>query len=203
MHRRISHAVALVTGGIALTVSVASAACSLAPTDPVRIKQMMATEIAYRLGLRPYQIPLNSITQPQLHTPLGLEQDCSGLGAFHHSAGFRIAEFPSPVPGPGPLPPGPSPRPGPHPGPGPHPWPGPGPDPTPWPHPRPHPAPGPGPGPWPTPVPGPHPGPDPFVDTTAAAPSQGSLRCVYEGVAVVLGYGYASPVAVNYQRYCR
>lgn len=172
MQPKISHLAAALVGTVAALASASSMACTIAPTNPMRIKQMMANEIAHRLGMRPQQIPLNAISQPQLHTPLGLGADCSGLGAYHYSSGFRVGpqSWPQPWPGPGS---------GPGPGPGPGPWPGSGADPDPD-HLQP-PRPGPG-RPWPDRRPG---------------------RCAYEGVAVVLGYAYSSPVAVHFERRCR
>ncbi|MEG0001150.1 MAG: hypothetical protein RR928_01535 [Comamonas sp.] len=168
MQPKISHLATALVGAVAALASVSGMACTLAPANPVRIKQLMANEIAHRLGLRPQQIPFDAITEPRLITPLGLGADCSGLGAYHHSAGFRIRQ-------PGRQGPGPGPEPGPGPGPGP--WPGTGPDGGP----RPGWPPGGGPRPW---------------------PGQGQ-QCVYEGAVVVLGYGYSSPVSVNFERRCR
>lgn len=202
MQRKISHCAALVVGVVTVMATASSMACSLAPQDPVRIKQAMAREIAYRLGVRPQQIPLSAITQPRLHTPLGLGADCGGLAAYHHSAGFRWGEGGQSGPGPGPWPgPHPRPRPDPRPDPAPGPWPGSGP----WPGPHP----GPPPGPWP----GPGPAPEPIgANDASALPVHGAQpwpgnrpprrQCFYEGVAVVLGYGHNSPVAVNFQRQC-
>ncbi len=153
MQPKISHLATALVGAVAALASVSGMACTLAPANPVRIKQLMANEIAHRLGLRPQQIPFDAITEPRLITPLGLGADCSGLGGYHHSAGFRIRQ-----PGPGP-------------------WPGTGPDGGP----RPGWPPGGGPRPW---------------------PGQGQ-QCVYEGAVVVLGYGYSSPVSVNFERRCR
>ncbi len=177
MDPQISHVVAALAGAAAVLASASSAACSLAPTDPIQIKQMMAREIAHRLGIKPQQVPLHDISQPQLHTPFPLGADCSGLGAFHHSAGFRWSEAGQPASVPGP-------------------WPGPWPKPWPWADPR---KPWPGPGPVPEPQ---------GAAKLAAEPENPSFRhpqrhCTYEGVAVVLGYGYSSPVAVNFERRCR
>lgn len=168
MQPKISHLAAVLLGAAAALASASSIACTLAPTNPVRIKQMMANEIAHRLGMRPQEIPLSVITQPQLHTPLGLGADCSGLGAYHHTAGFRISQA----------------------GPGQGPRPRPRPDPSPWPRPRPDPWPG-------GPDRQPRPGPD------SPWPERNPSRCAYEGVAVVLGYDYSSPVAVHFERRCR
>lgn len=156
MNHKIKPFAAALVGAAAVLVSASSAACSLAPPDPIRIKQMMAREIAHRLGMRPQQIELNAITQPRLLTPFALGADCSGLGTYHHSAGFRVGQS------------RPWPDRGPDTGPdtGPAPWPGHGPDVGRRPWPRAHP------------------------------------QCVYEGVAVVLGYDYSSPVAVNFERRC-
>ncbi len=175
MYPRISHLAAVLVGGAGIAASTAGMACSLAPTDPIRIQQMMAREIAHRLGMRPQQVPLHALSQPQLHSPFPLGADCSGLGALHHSAGFRWSEAGQPEPGP---------------------WPGPWPKPWPWPDPR---------KPWP----GPGSAPEPRgAENLASEPEHPSLRrpqtqCTYEGVAVVLGYGYSSPVAVNFERRCR
>lgn len=173
MQPKVSPLAAVLLGAAAALVSASSFACTLATANPARIKQMMANEIAHRLGMRPQEIPLSAITQPQLHTPLGLGADCSGLGAYHHTAGFRIGH--SAAPGQGPRP-----RPGPGPGPGP--WPGPRPRPDPWPG-------------------GPDRQPRPGPDTPW--PDRNPSRCAYEGVAVVLGYDYSSPVAVHFESRCR
>lgn len=126
----------------------AGQACSLVPVDTLRIKQLMAKEIGFRLGLGTRQFPVSAITTPQLHTPFGLDSLCRGLGSFHYSAGFRYAQG--------------------------------------WRI---------GPGPW---LPGmPQPEPDP-----AAPPWPPYAQCSYEGVAVVLGYGESSPVAVHFTRNC-
>lgn len=166
--------------GAAATLATASGfACTIAPTHPMRIKQLMAQEIAHRLGLRPQQISLDSITTPQLITPLGLGADCSGLGAYHHTAGFRVLE-----------------------GKGPGPWPSPGAGPAPWPRPAPAPSPDAGPDPDHEPDHEPVPGLG-SLPRPGYRPAPWPLRCVYEGVAVVLGHGYSSPVAVNFERRCR
>ena len=189
MQAKIRHLAVVLVGAAATLATASGIACTIAPTSPHRIKQMMANEIAHRVGMRPQQIPLDAITTPKLITPLGLGSDCSGLGAYHHSAGFRVWD--------GSRAPGPWPRPEPGPGPGPDPeWPprpfpgtGPAPDPDPDPDHLPVPGVGPRPGfhPRPFPRPSPHP----------------RQHCVYEGVAVVLGHGYSSPVAVNFERRCR
>ncbi|MCT9812680.1 hypothetical protein N0K08_18775 [Acidovorax sp. Be4] len=150
MSQKISYLAVALLGTVTTLVSVSSAACSLQPTDPVRIKQMMAKEIAFRLGTSPQRIPLAAISQPELHTPYPLGADCSGLATYHHSAGFRLGEVSQSESRP-----------------------------RPWPHPRP----------WPYPFPYP-------------PPSSGT-QCSFEGVAVVLGYGYSSPVAVHFERKCR
>lgn len=196
MKTRIRHLAAVLVGAAATLATASGIACTIAPTHPTRIKQMMANEIAHRLGLRPHQISLDSITTPQLVTPFGLGADCSGLGAYHHTAGFRIWEGARP---PGPWP---KPEPGPGPGPGPEwpprPFPGPGLAPDPDPDPDHLPVPGPGAGSPPDFGPGRLPGG--FRPRPDHHPRP---HCVYEGVAVVLGYGYSSPVAVNYERRCR
>ncbi len=154
MDHTIRHFTAVLLGAAAVLASASSAGCTLVPTDPIHIKQMMAREIAHRLGINPQQFPLNAISPPQLHTPLPLGADCSGLGAFHHSAGFRWAQAWRPGPGRTPEPQGtgaPPKEPGRQPDRGPDFWP---------------------------------------------------AQCAYEGVAVVLGYGYSSPVAVNFERRC-
>lgn len=162
MSQKISCLAVALLGTVTTLVSVSSAACSLEPTDPVRIKQMMAKEIAFRLGTSPQRIPLAAISQPELHTPYPLGADCSGLATYHHSAGFRLGEASQSES-----------RPRPHP--------------RPWPHPRPEPYP------YPYPEPYPYPSPPPASGT----------HCTFEGVAVVLGYGYSSPVAVHFERKCR
>ena len=170
MLHRISHFAAVVVGTVATMASAASMACTIAPVDSNRIKQMMANEIAYRMGMSAQQIPLGAITQPQLHTPLGLGADCSGLSAYHYSAGFRIGA--ALQPGTGTWPPTTQP------------WPPTTQPPTtkPWPPTTKPPTTKP----WPPHKPWPH--------------RQG--QCFYEGVAVVLGYGYTSPVAVNFEQKC-
>ena len=175
MNPPIHHVVAALAGAVVVLASASSAACSLAPTDPIQIKQMMAREIAHRLGIQPRQVPLHAISQPQLHTPFPLGADCSGLGAFHHSAGFRWSEAVQPAPGP---------------------WPGPRPQPWPWADPR---------KPWPGPGPAPVPqgAEQPAAEPEHSRPRHPQRHCVYEGVAVVLGYGYSNPVAVNFERRCR
>jgi hypothetical protein len=67
-------------------------ACSLIATEEVKIKEKLASGIADELGWEVSSINLDDITFPVLHTPLGLGADCSGLDAFHHSAGFRITD---------------------------------------------------------------------------------------------------------------
>ena len=79
--------------GAAITLApIISPACTLAPLDPLRIKQLMAREIGFRLGLGQRPLPLTAITTPALHTPFGLDSLCRGLGSVHYSAGFRYAE---------------------------------------------------------------------------------------------------------------
>ena len=90
MRQKMRHFAILLSGAAAIMASTSSMACSLEPVDPLLIKQMMAKEIAYRLGIQAQQIPLSKITEPKLHAPLGLGADCSGLWAHHHSSGFRI-----------------------------------------------------------------------------------------------------------------
>lgn len=97
-------------GVAVLTASAASLACSLEAADPDRIKQMMAGEIAHRLGITAARVPLTAISPPKLHTPFPLGADCSGLGAFHHSSGFRWEETRPPGPQPMPIPDRPSPE---------------------------------------------------------------------------------------------
>ncbi len=154
MSQKISYLAVALLGAATTLVSVSSAACSLEPTDPVRIKQMMAKEIAFRLGTSPQRIPLAAISQPILHAPYPLGADCSGLATYHHSAGFRLGEVAQS-------------------------------ESRPRPHPRPEP--------YPYPYPAPYPSP----------PSASGTQCTFEGVAVVLGYGYSSPVAVHFERKCR
>lgn len=206
MQIQLRHLAGVLLGAVATLATASSIACTIAPTSPNRIKQLMANEIAHRLGMRPQQIPLDSITPPQLVTPFGLGADCSGLAAYHHTAGFRIWDDTRR--------PGPWPRP--FPGPGPSPWPGPGPTPDPdpdpgWPRPAPRPSPDPGPQPVPDhlPVPGTGSGsgpgsfPRPGFGSGPWPGHHPGPRCAYEGVAVVLGHDYSSPVAVNFERRCR
>lgn len=77
---------------IGLTATAPSLACSLATVDTTKIKEKMAAAIADSLGWETERISTDAITTPQLHTPLGLGADCSGLGAFHHTAGYRIED---------------------------------------------------------------------------------------------------------------
>lgn len=146
-------------GVAALTASAASLACSLAPVDPDRIKQMMAREIEHRLGLTAARLPLSAISTPQLHTPFELGADCSGLGAYHHSAGFRWDETRRLGPQPMPISERPSPT-------------------------------------------------EALAAIERLPPGSAALKpatkqCSYEGVAVVLGFDYSSPVAVHFNRRCR
>lgn len=150
---------ATLAGIAALTASAASLACSLSPSDPDRIKQLMAREIAHRLGVSAAQIPPSAISPPQLHTPFPLGANCSGLGSFHHSAGFRWSVKEKLGPGPMPLP-----------------------------------------------------EPPPVSESPAAVermpPGSAARRpapreCFYEGVAVLMGFDYSSPVAVHFSQRCR
>lgn len=152
---------------LAVLAATASGACSLEPPDAARIKQMMAREIGHRLGLAPGQFPVSAITAPRLHSPYALDSLCHGLGALHHSAGFRHVRpwRVGPV-----LPPG-------------------------------------------------APSPEAAVQVRAPAHSAAALAraaefapaghmapystCMYEGVAVVLGYDHSSPVAVHFKRRCQ
>ncbi len=178
MSSKMRHCTAAAVGIVAVTVSAASMACALEPADPIRIKQMMAKEIAFRLGLRLQQVPLNAITTPKLHSPVPLGRDCSGLERFHHSAAFRIVT-PSfaPEPSVSPL------R-----------WPEFAREQPPQYVSRRRPLPS-----WPRGA---------RVPGRWAEPSGWGGRwpehthCAYEGVAVVLGYGYSSPVEVNFDREC-
>lgn len=160
MNRNTRRFTATTVGIAALAASAAGMACSLVPSDPDRIKQMMAREIAHRLGMSAAQFPLGAISAPHLHTPYPLGADCSGLGAYHHSAGFRwsVAERSGyePLPSPPAL----------------QPVIGAGPEVT-------------------RMLPG------------SAARAPAPRQCVYEGVAVVLGFDYSSPVAVHFSRRCR
>lgn len=194
MQAKLRRFAAALVGAAATLATTSGIACTVAPVQPQRIKQLMAQEIAYRLGLRPEQISLDSISTPQLVTPLGLSADCSGLAAYHHTAGFRVWDGASKeywrrrgprLPGPW-VPPG-------------SPWV----PPVPWPY---------YPYPFPISVAGPHTANDPVREPVPAqasptqpgnpaAPWTGG--CMYEGVAVVLGQGYSSPVAVNFERICR
>lgn len=159
-------AAALAAAAAALA-PVAAGACTLQPVDKIRIKQMMADEIAHRLGLERGKFPINAITEPQLHRPYALDSLCTGLGALHHSAGFRHAQVWRI--GPGPLPP------------------------TFWPQPA---------------LPA-HGERAAQRDTAQPAARPAGVEgwppyasCAYEGVAVVLGYAYSSPVAVHFERRC-
>lgn len=78
-------------GSAAFTVPACCMACSLAPSDPLLLKKAMLKEIAFRLGISVEQISLDGITAPESHRPLELGVDCSGLAAWHHSSGFRVA----------------------------------------------------------------------------------------------------------------
>lgn len=82
-----------VAAGILASVAYAPAiagACQLVPLDIGRIKVLMAREVAHRLGLRPAQVPLHALSQPQLHTSGPLQPDCSGVEGYHYTAAFRI-----------------------------------------------------------------------------------------------------------------
>jgi len=152
------HFAATMVGLAALTASAASFACSLAPADPDRIRQLMAQEIAHRLGITAARIPLSAITLPQLHAPFALGADCSGLAAYHYSAGFRWQDMRRPGPQPMPLPQPPSRTEG-------------------------------------------------LADIARLPPGSAAARpvarqCSYEGVAVLLGFDYSSPVTVHFQRRC-
>lgn len=173
MSSRIRHFAATLVGAAAVALPVASMACVLPPMDPVRIKQIMAKEIAYRLGMRTHQITLNAISQPQLHSPRGLSRDCRGIEGVHYSATFRIASVPlTPEPAAEPL------R-----------WPQYAREPTAAPLRRKRQSFLPGHG--------------VFNGAQGRWPEYPtSARCVYEGVAVLLGYDYSSPVAVNFERRC-
>lgn len=173
MSFRIRHFAATLVGAAIVSLSVSSMACVLPPTDPVQIKQILAREIAYRLGMRTHQISLSAISQPELHSPRGLGRDCSGLNSVHYSATFRIASVPlTPEPAVEPLRWAQFPR---------------EPVATPLRRKRQSFRPGHGvdngvPGRWPQ--------------------YATSARCVFEGVAVLLGPVYSSPVAVNFERRC-
>lgn len=159
MYFTIRRFAATMTGIAALTASAASRARSLLTPDPNRIKQMMAQKIAHRLGMTAAQIPLSAISPAKLHTPFPLGADCSGLGTYHHSAGFRWSDTQPPGSGPTPLRAPPSPT-------------------------------------------------EPAAALDHLPPGSAALRpapqqCTYEGVAVVMGFDYANPVAVNFIRDCR
>ncbi|MOA00199.1 hypothetical protein D3C78_1195490 [compost metagenome] len=178
MPSRIRRFAAVVAGTAAVLASIASVACPITPPDPVRLKQIMAREIAHRLGMHPQQVPLNVITAPQLHSPVAVGRDCRGIEHWHHSAAFRIV-----VPAGHPAPSG---------------------EPMRWPeYPREEMAPalskkrqsstargGAGaPGRW---------------TRESGWPGRWPVysHCAYEGVAAVLGYADTSPVAVNFERQC-
>ncbi|WP_159916176.1 hypothetical protein [Pantoea sp. 18069] len=183
MHQKIKHCAAAIAGAAALMGPATGMACTLKPADLFRIKQMMAVEIAHRLGLRPQQVPLQAITQPVLHSPLALEADCGGLDSYHYSAAFRIGVGSPSDPGAAATQP-----------------------PMRWGQYAREPS---------TTRMGRKREPSAGPDAAGAGlqrwsdmgPSMGRWpqheRCAYEGVAVVLGYGYSSPVAVNFKRKCR
>lgn len=173
MSFRIRQFAATLMGSAVVTLSVSSMACVLPPTDPVRIKQIMAREIAYRLGMRTHQIPLNAISQPELHNPRGLGRDCRGIEGVYHSATFRIGSVPVAA--------------------------GPAAEPLRWPQYAREPV--------TTPLRRKRqsylPGHGVFNGAQGRWPEYAtSARCVYEGVAVLLGHDYSSPVAVNFERRC-
>ena len=82
----------LLLGTAALWAPTMGRACSLVSMDALRTKQLMAREIGYRLGLGQRAFPLEAISTPQMHAPLGLDSLCRGRGALHYSAGFRFAQ---------------------------------------------------------------------------------------------------------------
>ena len=82
----------LLLGLAALLAPTMGRGCSLVPMDALRTQQLMAREIGHRLGLGQRAFPLEAISTPQMHAPLGLDSLCRGLGAFHYSAGFRFAQ---------------------------------------------------------------------------------------------------------------
>lgn len=82
---------AAMLGAAAFAAAGPGRSCSLEPPDAKQLKMAMAREIAFRLALDVARFSLDDITTPQLHQPLPLGADCSGLAAWHHSSGFRIA----------------------------------------------------------------------------------------------------------------
>ncbi len=82
---------AAMLGAATFAAAPSGLSCSLEPPDALQLKTAMAREIAFRLALDVAQFSLDDITTPQLHQPLPLGADCSGLAAVHHSSGFRIA----------------------------------------------------------------------------------------------------------------
>lgn len=182
MQQKFKRCTALFVGAVALAGASAGMACTLKPSDPIRIKQMMAREIAHRLGMAPQQVPLNAITQPVLHTPFGLAADCRGIDGYHYSAAFRVGM--ASVPGHDASAAQPPLR---------------------WPQYAREPA---------FTQQGrkrdPSAGPDAAdgpARWTDMGPSMGRWpqheRCAYEGVVVVLGYGYSSPVSVHFNSVCK
>ena len=158
MQPKIRRVAAVLVGAAATLATASSFACTIAPRNPYRIRQLMAQEIAHRLGITAARIPLSAITLPQLHAPFPLGADCSGLGAYHYSAGFRWQDMRRPGPQPMPLPQPPSRTEG-------------------------------------------------LADIARLPPGSAAARpvarqCSYEGVAVLLGFDYSSPVTVHFQRRC-
>ena len=163
----------------ATVLAMPGRACVLAPLDTGRIKQIMAQGIAFRLGLSAQQVPLNVLSTPMLHSP-ALGPDCRGIERIYHSAAFRIT-VPTQAPPPESE------------------------IPLRWPeYAREPPAQrisrkraknvgGAG-----AHAPGRWQGVDGWPGRWSS--DQG---CVYEGVAVVLGYGYSRPADVNFTRSCR
>lgn len=82
----------MLAAAVGLTAAAPSLACSLAAVDATKIKEKMAAAIADSLGWETGRVGTDAITEPQLHAPLGLGPDCSGLGAYHHTAGYRIED---------------------------------------------------------------------------------------------------------------
>lgn len=91
MHSCMNPRFAAVLFAAACAMPAAGMACSLVPLDSLLLKKMMAREIAFRLAINVDQVALDDITTPQLHRPLEMGANCSGLAVLHHSAGFRVA----------------------------------------------------------------------------------------------------------------
>lgn len=183
MHKKINVWV-VAAGAVVCGAPSFSMACDVTPAETARIKKVMAGEIAFRLGLRPEQVPLDAIGTPQLHAPVVPDGHCAPSDSYHHSANFtvRIApEHPAKAPAANPAAAAPA-R-----------WPGHGREPSPDRLSRKR---------------------MPSVKSRIAGISHVAHGhgysgrwpqyhgCAYVGVAVVLGGGHSGPVAVNFKRKC-